>query len=71
MGTGGGGWSGGGAEWLNGPLRQGYAAAGTDTGHTGGSGSFGLGADGKLSAWQLIVDNAYEGIHDMTVVERH
>ncbi len=67
QGTGGGGWSGGGAGGLNGPLRQGYAAGGTDTGHTGGNGSFGLGADGKL-AWQLIVDNAYEGIHDMTVV---
>ena len=66
-GTGGGGFSGGGAFGVQGPLRQGYAAGGTDTGHPGMDGSFGLDANGRLN-WQGIVDNAYEGIHDMTVV---
>src|SRR6516225_10425704 len=41
-GTGGGGFSGGGSFALGGPLRQGFAASATDTGHEGGSGSFGL-----------------------------
>jgi feruloyl esterase len=67
QGTGGGGWSGGGAFGIRGPVAQGYAAGGTDTGHPGGSGSFGLDSNGRL-AWQLLVDNAYQGIHDMTVV---
>jgi pimeloyl-ACP methyl ester carboxylesterase len=66
QGTGGGGWSGGSAKGVSGPMSQGFAAGATDTGHTGG-GSFGLDAKGEL-AWQLIKDNAYEGIHDMTVV---
>jgi feruloyl esterase len=66
MGTGGGGFSGGGANGVNGPAAQGYAAGATDTGHEGGSGSFALGADGKLN-WQLIADNGHVGIHEMTV----
>jgi hypothetical protein len=65
MGTGGGGFSGGGAPSAA-IVAQGYAAGGTDTGHTGGSGSFALGADGKLN-WQLIRDNGHVGIHEMTV----
>ena len=67
QGTGGGGWSGGGAGGVNGPLAQGYAAGSTDTGHAGGSGTFGLDKDGK-SDTQAAIDNAYQGIHDMTVV---
>src|SRR5436853_3089046 len=66
-GNGGGGFSGGSAGSLRGPVAQGYAAGATDTGHEGGSGSFALDANGRLN-WQSIVDNAYLGIHDMTVV---
>jgi hypothetical protein len=66
MGNGGGGFSGGSANAVNGPVAQGYAAGATDTGHEGGSGSFALGADGKLN-WQLIRDNGHVGIHEMTV----
>jgi feruloyl esterase len=66
QGTGGGGFSGGSAGGVNGPLAQGYAAGATDTGHTGGSGSFALDANGRL-AWQLMRDNAHVGIHEMTV----
>src|SRR5262245_42749604 len=66
-GNGGGGFSGGSAGALRGPVAQGYAAAATDTGHEGGSGSFALDANGRLN-WQSIVDNAYLGIHEMTVV---
>ncbi len=67
QGTGGGGWSGGGAFGINGPVAQGFAAGATDTGHTGGSGTFGLDKDGKTDL-QAAIDNAYQGIHDMTVV---
>jgi feruloyl esterase len=66
-GNGGGGFSGGGPGALGGPVRQGFAAGATDTGHEGGSGSFALDANGRLN-WQSIQDNAYLGIHDMTVV---
>ena len=65
-GTGGGGFSGGGAMGVRQPVSQGYAAGATDTGHAGGSGSFALDATGHLN-WQLIRDNAYLGIHEMTV----
>src|SRR5262249_31994719 len=66
QGTGGGGFLGGNAAGVNQPVAQGYAAGATDTGHDGGSGSFGLGADGRLN-WQSIRDNAHVGIHEMTV----
>jgi feruloyl esterase len=66
LGTGGGGFSGGNAAGVNQPVALGYAAGATDTGHEGGSGSFALGADGRLN-WQLIRDNAHVGIHEMTV----
>jgi len=66
LGTGGGGFSGGNATSVNQPVTQGYAAGATDTGHEGGSGSFALGADGKLN-WQSIRDNGHVGIHEMTV----
>ncbi len=66
-GNGGGGFSGGNANSLRGPVAQGYATGATDTGHEGGSGSFALNANGRLN-WQEIRDNAYLGIHDMTVV---
>jgi feruloyl esterase len=66
-GTGGAVFMGGNPFGLNGPVRQGFAAGATDTGHEGMSGSFGLDANGRLN-WQAIVDNAYLGIHDMTMV---
>ena len=66
-GNGGGGYSGGSASSLRGPVAQGYTSGATDTGHEGGSGKFALDADGRLD-WQAIRDNAYLGIHDMTVV---
>jgi Tannase and feruloyl esterase len=66
-GVGGGGFSGGNPNGLAGPVSQGYAAGATDTGHEGGSGSFALDANGRLN-WLLIRDNAYLGIHEMTVM---
>ena len=65
-GVGGGGFSGGSPNAILNPVAQGYAAGSTDTGHEGGSGSFALDATGHLN-WQLIRDNAYLGIHEMTV----
>jgi hypothetical protein len=65
-GTGGGGFLGGFPNFAE-PLAQGFVAGATDTGHEGGSGSFALNKNGQLN-WQLIQDNAYLGIHDMTVV---
>jgi pimeloyl-ACP methyl ester carboxylesterase len=67
MGVGGGGYSGGSPQSLAGPVRQGFAAGSTDTGHPGGSGGFALDPQGRLN-WQLIRDFAYLGVHDMTVV---
>ena len=67
QGTGGGGFLGGHPAALNGPVRSGYATGATDTGHEGGSGKFALGADGRLN-WHAVQDNAYLGIHEMTVV---
>jgi feruloyl esterase len=67
QGNGGGGFLGGRSDSLRGPVAQGFAAASTDTGHEGGSGSFALNANGRLN-WQEIRDNAYLGIHEMTVV---
>ena len=67
LGTGGGGFSGGSPRTLPDAVREGFAAASTDTGHAGASGSFALGADGSLE-WMLIRDNAYLGIHAMTRV---
>jgi hypothetical protein len=69
QGVGGGGFSGGSANGIRAALAAGYAAASTDTGHEGGSGSFALDADGRF-AWQLIRDNAYLGIHQMTVAAK-
>src|SRR5215471_15190990 len=42
LGTGGGGFSGGSAAGVNQPAALGFAAGATDTGHSGGSGSFAL-----------------------------
>jgi feruloyl esterase len=66
QGVGGGGFSGGNANGVVAPVAQGYAAGSTDTGHEGGSGSFALDAAGHLD-WLLIRDNAYLGIHEMTL----
>ncbi|MBN2763579.1 MAG: tannase/feruloyl esterase family alpha/beta hydrolase [Bacteroidales bacterium] len=49
------------------PLSQGFAAAVTDAGHVGGSGSFALDTIEHRLRWQEIRDFAYLGIHDMTV----
>lgn len=67
QGTGGGGFLGGHPNSLRGPVARGFSAGATDTGHEGGSGSFALAGDGRLN-WQAIIDNAYLGIHEMTVV---
>ena len=56
-GNGGGGFLGGSASSLRGPVALAYAAGATDTGHDGGSGSFALDANGRLN-WQSIRDNA-------------
>ncbi len=66
-GNGGGGFLTGNAESLRGAVAQGFAAAATDGGHEGGSGSFALNGSGRLN-WQEIRDFAYLGIHEMTVV---
>ena len=66
-GNGGGGYVGGNPASVIGPARQGYVAAATDTGHEGGSGKFALDENGRLN-WHTIQDNAYLGIHEMTVV---
>jgi tannase/feruloyl esterase len=66
LGTGGGGFSGGSATGVNQPAALGFAAGATDTGHTGGSASFALDANGKLN-WQAIRNFAHVGIHEMTV----
>lgn len=66
-GNGGGGFSGGSTNSLRGPVARGFAAGATDTGHAGGSGSFALDGKGRLN-WESIVNNAYRGVHDMTVV---
>jgi tannase/feruloyl esterase len=67
QGVGGGGFSGGSPMAVRQPAAQGFAAGSTDTGHEGASGSFALDANGRLN-WQLIRDNAYLGIHEMTIV---
>jgi pimeloyl-ACP methyl ester carboxylesterase len=67
QGNGGGGFLGGNEASLRGPVARGFAAGATDTGHEGGSGSFALDAKGRQN-WQGIIDNAYLGIHEMTVV---
>lgn len=67
QGTGGGGFLGGHPNSLRGPVRQGFSAGATDTGHEGGSGKFALDANGRQD-WQGIIDNAYLGIHEMSVL---
>ena len=67
QGNGGGGFLGGSPASLRGPVARGFAAGATDTGHEGGSGSFALDANGRQN-WPGIIDNAYLGIHEMTVV---
>jgi len=66
QGTGGGGFLGGHPNSLRGPIRLGFSAGATDTGHEGGSGKFALDANGRQD-WQAIINNAYLGIHEMTV----
>jgi feruloyl esterase len=45
-------------------LGRGYATASTDTGHVGGSASFGMGHPEK------VIDFAYRAVHEMTVVAK-
>ena len=45
-------------------VKRGYAAAGTDTGHEGGSASFALGHPEKFT------DFAYRAVHEMTVTSK-
>lgn len=66
-GTGGGGYVGGSAGNLDIPVTKGYAVAATDTGNEQGTANFALDAQGKQD-WSRLRDNAYLGIHDMTVV---
>jgi len=66
-GTGGGGYAGGSSGSLDGPASKGYAVGATDTGNEQGTASFAIDAQGR-PAWQRMRDNAYIGIHDMTVV---
>jgi feruloyl esterase len=67
QGNGGGGFLGGHPASLLGPVKLGFSSGATDTGHEGGSGKFALDENGKQN-WQSIIDNAYLGIHEMTVV---
>src|SRR5215207_2611011 len=67
--VGGGGFSGGSPDSLLAPLRNGYAAAATDAGHTGATADFALRADGTLN-WPAIQDFGYRGVHDMTVTAK-
>jgi feruloyl esterase len=66
---GGGGFSGGSADALLTPLRNGYATAATDAGHAGATADFALDADHTLN-WQRIQDFGYVGVHDMTVTAK-
>jgi hypothetical protein len=66
-GTGGGGYAGGNVASLDMPVSKGYAVAATDTGNERGTAGFALDSQGR-QAWQRLRDNAYVGIHDMTVV---
>lgn len=66
VGVGGGGFLGGRPDNIAGYASRGFAAGTTDTGHPGGSGSFALDAKGRLN-WMLIRDNAYLGVHKMTL----
>ncbi|MBI3207980.1 MAG: tannase/feruloyl esterase family alpha/beta hydrolase [Candidatus Solibacter usitatus] len=67
QGNGGGGFTGGGPQSLNGPAAAGYATASTDAGHAGGSGAFALDAEGRLN-WRAIRNFGHVGIHEMTMV---
>jgi hypothetical protein len=66
-GTGGGGYAGGSIGNLDIPVTKGYVVGATDAGNEAGTASFALDAQGK-QAWQRLRDNAYVGIHDMTVI---
>lgn len=66
-GNGGGGFSGGSPASLRVPLMHGFATGYTDTGHIGGRADFAI-EENRQFNWQAIRDNAYLGIHAMTVV---
>jgi feruloyl esterase len=65
MSVGNGGWNGTiGYGPLGAAVRRGYAAAATDTGHSGGRGSFALGHPEK------VADFGYRAVHEMTVAAK-
>ncbi len=64
LGTGGGGFSGGSPRSLPGAVREGFAAAATDTGHEENSGSFALGPDDAFAA---VVRWVEEGVAPETL----
>jgi len=66
QGVGGAGFFGGNPSLIIAPAKEGYVAGATDTGHEGGRGTFALDSNSRLN-WMLIRDNAYLGIHEMTV----
>ncbi|MBM3838520.1 MAG: tannase/feruloyl esterase family alpha/beta hydrolase [Verrucomicrobia bacterium] len=68
-GNGGGGFSGGNPGSLRDPLRQGFAAGATDTGHEGGSGSFALDGNGRFN-WQAIIELGEDVAEDVLGVGR-
>lgn len=51
---------------VTGPTNAGYVGSSTDTGHSGGSGTFALNPDNTLN-WGLIRDFAFNGIHAQAV----
>lgn len=67
-GLGGGGFTGGTVYSLYLPSAQGFAAASTDGGHPGMSGSFAYDKEKKRPDWQSIKNFSHQAIHDMTVV---
>ena len=67
-GLGGGGFTGGTVYSLYLPSAQGFAAASTNGGHHGMSGSFAYDRENKRLDWQSIKNFSYQAIHDMTVV---
>ena len=67
--VGGAGFAGGRASSLDTPVRTGFAAASTDGGHDGGSGSFALDAQGRLN-WQSIRNFGHLALRDMSVTAK-
>ena len=67
--VGGAGFAGGRPSSLDTPVRTGFAAASTDGGHDGGSGSFALDGQGRLN-WQSIRNFGHLALRDMSVTAK-